>query len=208
MPGLTAASLAAGLDAICAGMDASADELNELDGRLGDGDLGVSLQRGARDLRPVLDSPPADLGALLLQSAQAFTRTSGSSFGTLLATGLLTAARAFRGREESDWSELPSVLGDALAAMQRRGRGELGDKTVLDALAAVRSACDGLSEPAAMLAAADSATDRALAEFRGRQSRLGRARMFGERSVGLDDPGMLAFRRMLDALLAADRTPA
>lgn len=185
-------------------MDACAEELNALDGKLGDGDLGVTLQRGARDLRAVLDDPQDDLGVFLMKCAQAFTRTSGSSFGTLLATGLMAGAKALRGRHEAAWAELPSVMADALAAMQKRGKGALGDKTVLDALEAARAACDGLSEPAELLDAADRAVDRALSEFRDRPSRLGRARMFGERSVGLDDPGMMAFRRMLDAIVESD----
>ncbi len=182
-------------------MDCCAEELNALDGTLGDGDLGVTMQRGARDLRDVLADPPDDVGMLLFACAQAFTRTSGSSFGTLLATGLMAGAKAFRGRERVDWAEIPDVLGQALAAMQKRGKGELGDKTVLDALAATRSGCEGLAAPAELLAAADKAVEGALSEFRGRPSRLGRARMFGEKSVGLDDPGMVAYRRMLDALI-------
>ena len=195
------ASLMAGLRAICERMDACAGELNDLDGRLGDGDLGVTMQRGARDLREVLSEAPDDLGVLLVKSAQAFTRTSGSSFGTLLATGLMAGAKAFRGRAEVAWAELPGAMADALAAMQKRGKGELGDKTVLDALEAVRTACDGLAEPGDLLQAADSATNSALEKFRGKPSRLGRARMFGEKSIGQDDPGMMAFRRMLDALV-------
>lgn len=204
MPGLSAASLKSGFGAVCERMDACAEELNALDGKLGDGDLGVTLQRGARDLRAVLDDPQDDLGVFLMKCAQAFTRTSGSSFGTLLATGLMAGAKALRGRHEAAWAELPSVMADALAAMQKRGKGALGDKTVLDALEAARAACDGLSEPAELLDAADRAVDRALSEFRDRPSRLGRARMFGERSVGLDDPGMMAFRRMLDAIVESD----
>ena len=173
-----------------------------MDGRLGDGDLGVTMQRGARDMQSVLANPPDDLGVFLMKCAQAFTRTSGSSFGTLLATGLMAGAKAFKGRTEVDWGEVPQVLELSLAAMQRRGKGELGDKTVLDILHAVRTACKDLTEPADLLAAADRAADRALEEYREKPSRLGRARMFGEKSIGLDDPGMLAFRRMLDGLAA------
>ena len=201
MSGLDVASLKAGLSAICERMDACAGELNDLDGKLGDGDLGVTMQRGARDLREVLNEVPDDLGVLLMKSAQAFTRTSGSSFGTLLATGLMAGAKAFRGRAEVAWAELPGAMTDALAAMKKRGKGELGDKTVLDTLESVCVACNGLHEPHDLLQAADSAANSALEDFRDRPSRLGRARMFGEKSVGLDDPGMVAFRRMLDALV-------
>ena len=55
-----------------------------------------------------------------------------------------------------------------------------------------------------ILAAADRATNQALDRFRELPNTLGRARMFGATSIGLDDPGMLAFRRLLDGLIAAD----
>ena len=97
-------SLKSGFGAICERMDACAEELNALDGKLGDGDLGVTLQRGARDLRAALDDPQDDLGVFLMKCAQAFTRTSGSSFGTLLATGLMAGAKSLRGRRETAWA--------------------------------------------------------------------------------------------------------
>ena len=84
--------------------------------------------------------------------------------------------------------------------MLSRGRGELGAKSVLDSLDAIARATAGLAEPAAILAAADRAASAALAEFRDKPNRLGRARMFGDKSRGVDDPGMLAVRRLLDGL--------
>ena len=84
--------------------------------------------------------------------------------------------------------------------MMARGRGSLGDKSLLDVVDAVAAAAEGLETPEELLAAADKATDEALAAFRDQPNKLGRARMFGDKSVGLDDPGMLAFRRLLDAL--------
>jgi len=198
--GFTTETLKAGLVGICTRLDACADELNSVDAKLGDGDLGVTMSRGARDLQPVLDDLPEDVGMAFMKCAQAFTKTSGSSYGTLLATGLMAGAKACKGRTEVPWSEVSALLAGALAAMQNRGKGALGDKTVLDALDAVRATTEGLSEPQELLAAADRATDATLDEFRDKPSKLGRARMFGDKSVGLDDPGMLAFRRVLDGL--------
>ena len=61
-------------------------------------------------------------------------------------------------------------------------------------------ATEWINDPAAILVAASGAVDETLAGFRGLPNRLGRARMFAEKSVGLDDPGMVAFRRILDGL--------
>ncbi len=196
---LTTAVLADGLRRIAAHLETVAEALNALDGQLGDGDLGVTMQRGGRELTRVLPTLPDDVGMALLACAQAMTRVSGSSYGTLLATGLMAAAKATRGRTEVPWSELPALLRDALAAMMARGKASLGDKTVLDVLDAAARAVDGVPAPA-MLAAATEAVDATMAQMRGQPAKVGRARIFAERSVGLDDPGMLAFREMLRGL--------
>ena len=197
---LTSPVLAEGLRRIAAHMDGVADELNALDGQLGDGDLGVTMTRGGRALLEVLPTLPADVGMALMACAQAVTKVSGSSYGTLLATGLMAAAKTTRGRTEVPWSETAALLRAALEAMMARGKAALGDKTVLDALGAATGAAEGKGEPAEILAATAGAVDVALERMRGLPCKVGRARIFGERSVGLDDPGMRAFREMLRAL--------
>lgn len=197
---LTTPALADGLRRIAAHMETVADELNALDGQLGDGDLGVTMQRGGRALHDILPTLPADVGIALMACAQAMTKVSGSSYGTLLATGLMAAAKATRGRTEVPWSEMAALLRGALEAMMTRGKASLGDKTVLDALDAAAGAAEGKTEPADLLLAMATAVDAALAKMRDQHAKIGRARIFGERSVGLDDPGMRAFRDVLRGL--------
>ncbi len=196
---LTTGALADGLQRIAAHMETVAEALNAADGQLGDGDLGVTMQRGGREVVKALPTLPDDVGMALLACAQAVTRVSGSSYGTLLATGLMAAAKATRGRTEVPWSECSALLAAALQAMMARGKASLGDKTVLDVLDAAAHAVDGVG-PAEMLAAASGAVDNTMTRMRGQQAKIGRARIFGERSAGLDDPGMLAFREMLRGL--------
>ena len=197
---LTTESLKAGLTRIAAAMEEAADELNTADGKLGDGDLGVTMVRGGRLVMEALPDLPEDVGMALMKCAQAFTKTSGSSYGTLLATGLMSAAKATKGRTEVPWSEAEALLGGALEAMMLRGKASLGDKTVLDTIDAARSEIAGLDDPAAIVAAADKGAARALDRFRDQPNKVGRARIFGDKSIGLDDPGMLAFKRVLEAL--------
>lgn len=205
--GFTREHLRRAIESIAAKADAASEELNSQDAKLGDGDLGITVAKGWREL--VLDSAdlPQDLGKAFLACAKAFQRVSSSSFGTLVATAFMSAAKATKGRSEAEWGEVSDLLAGARDAMMARGRGSLGDKSLLDAVDAVAGATAGLAEPAEILAAADRATDQALERFRTLPNRLGRARMFGARSIGLDDPGMLAFRRLLDGL-TSDRTSA
>ena len=120
---LTTAVLRDVLKRIIDKLEACADELNALDAKLGDGDLGVTMVRGARGVAAELLTLPDDLGMALLKCAQAFTKLSGSTYGTLVATGLMSAVKATKGRTEVAWSEISSLLADGPAgdgAAQRR----------------------------------------------------------------------------------------
>ncbi len=181
-------------------MEESADELNAADGLLGDGDLGITMVRGFREIIEVRDSLPDDVGMALFQCAKAFTKSSGSSYGTLLATGLMSVAKKKKGQQEIQVEEISALLNDALDAMKQRGKAELGDKTVLDVIAASSQAAKDQSDGSSVLKAINDAVTITIDEFRSRQSKIGRARIFSEKSIGLDDPGMLAFRKMLEAL--------
>ncbi|WP_213766408.1 dihydroxyacetone kinase subunit L [Caballeronia sp. dw_19] len=179
-------------------MDSAAPELNRLDGQLGDGDLGVTLVKSAAAVRTALDAGPyADLGQLFKACAMGCARASGSSFGTLLTLTFMTLAKRLEGCATLEWNALPAELQASLDAMSQRGGAKLGDKTVLDTLAAARDAIEGLSDPKAQHAAASAAVDAAIESFRTQPNRIGRARMFAQKSIGLDDPGMIAFRYMV-----------
>jgi dihydroxyacetone kinase-like protein len=197
---LARTELVKGLGAVADHMEAVKDKLNEIDGKLGDGDLGVSMVRGGREVKAILAELPPDIGESLMKVAQAFTRVSGSSYGTLVATGLLAAAKATRGRSEVPWSDVSGLLRGALEAMKKRGKADLGNKTVLDTLDAAATATEGLDDPAAMLAAAKKAASDTMDRMRDTPAQIGRARIFGDKSVGLDDPGMVAFCEILNGL--------
>lgn len=180
-----------------AAMERDFDLLNTADGALGDGDLGITMTRGMSAISENAENLPDDLGMALLQCAQAFTKASGSSYGTLLATGLMAMAKSVKGETQIPTSQIAELIGLARDQMQARGKAELGGKTVLDSLDAVAKAVDGTANTAD---AAATAVDDALVQFKDKKATIGRARIFAEKSVGLDDPGMLAMNRIIKAL--------
>lgn len=199
---LTKAALVQAIDRVAAAMERDFGELNAADGALGDGDLGVTLTRGMRAISEMKDDLPDDIGMALFQCAQAFTKSSGSSYGTLMATGLMTAAKTLKGQTEFDASEISNLVAAARDKMQERGKAELGGKTVLDSLDAVAQATAGLDATDALADAAAKAVDQALDNIRDKPATIGRARIFGEKSIGMDDPGMLAMQRIVKAAAA------
>ena len=179
-------------------LESSAEELNGLDAQLGDGDLGVTMVRGGRQLLEIREELPDDWGTALLKCAQAFTKTSGSSYGTILATGLMAMAKQKKGQSEMDATEWASLLKLALEAMQQRGKAELGQKTILDPLSAAQMKLE--SAPEASLTDLIEVVQQTIDDFRDKPCQIGRARIFQDKSIGLDDPGMVAFKRLLEGL--------
>jgi dihydroxyacetone kinase-like protein len=186
---------------LAAAAEGAAEMLNAADGRLGDGDLGITLSNGWREAAKRTEGLSGDVGLAFLETAKAFQAACASSFGTLTATGLMSVAAACKGRSEIPWSEVPALLAGAMDAMRKRGKGELGQKSVLDIINALAIATSGCDSPSEQAVVARQACERTLEQFRDRPNGLGRARMFAEKSVGVDDPGMLAVQVMVCALI-------
>ncbi|NYZ13945.1 dihydroxyacetone kinase subunit L [Azospirillum sp. RWY-5-1] len=207
---LTSPAIAEFLDRAVQRLPGIRDQLNEADSRLGDGDTGMTVARVMEAMRAASVGLPADTGQALAVVARAASQASGSSLASVVTIGLMAAAKTARGRETVDRAGVAALLQVAIDAITARSGAGLGDKTVLDSLDAIRAELAG-HDPAAPdtgtgVAAPDTGTGvaadaarRALCAFRDRPSKLGRARVYGDRSIGFDDPGMLAACLILDA---------
>jgi dihydroxyacetone kinase-like protein len=197
---LTSENIRDAVSRIMAVLPALELELNQADSKLGDGDTGGMLARVIQAMDAAVPANGLEVGACLSAYAKATVSATGSSLGTLIATALMTASRKTKGHTEVSWSELGTILGEARDAMSARGGASLGDKTVLDALDAVAKSIAGLDQGSVIHAAALTAARGTLEEFRDRPNKMGRARMFADASKGLDDPGMLAVVRVIEAI--------
>ena len=198
--GLDRSVLLGAIERLHAEMQTQFDVLNTADGKLGDGDLGITMTRGMEAIAEVADDLSEDLGLALLKCSQAFTKSSGSSYGTLMALAMMAIAKQIKGQTMIAPSDLNGLVIVARDQIQTRGKAELGGKTVLDSLDAIVQRTSGKTDLEDICAAATEAVDEALAAFQGKPATMGRARMFGEKSVGLDDPGMLAMKFIVYAM--------
>lgn len=180
-----------------AAMATLADRLNAADAQLGDGDTGTMLARLIGTFAAVDIKGSADLGAAFMAMAKAGASSTGSSLGTLVITAMMVAGKATAGKAEIEWTELPGLVAAIRDAAMARGKAELGNKTIVDGLDALARALEGKADAASAAQAASAAMDAVLAEFRQKPSAMGRARMFAEKSIGLDDPGMLALAEIV-----------
>lgn len=188
---------------MAAKMEACSEELNALDRQVGDGDIGITLTAGFRGITEIADQLSDDVGASLLACAEAFAETRASSFGTLFARGIMAAAGEVQGETAVAWTKISILLEKGIERMARLGKSSLGDKTVLDMLEAIRLAVLAKSRPEEILEAAHQAATLALEEFRFRACKQGRARIFAEQTVGLNDPGMVVIQKLVEALWEA-----
>jgi phosphoenolpyruvate---glycerone phosphotransferase subunit DhaL len=189
---LTVAGIADAVRRMHAGAASIRDELNAADRLLGDGDTGMTIAAVVSAWHDALATVPADVATLLRELARETRRASGSSLGSVLAIGLVAAAKQAAMHTSADREAVVAMLDAAVAAIAERSGAAPGDKTVLDALLAVRDALARASDEHALLDVAIQALTEALAAFRSREARIGRARMYGAKSIGHDDPGMLA----------------
>lgn len=195
----TVADLSAGVVRANAAMSGLEQILNDADAKLGDGDTGGMLVRLISRMTEVELSHTSDVGTAFTLLAKAAITATGSSLGTLVATGLMTVAKAKKGQKSIETDELAGLLLQCRDAMIARGGAELGDKTVLDSLEAVITALNSNAGPR-VSETVNVAAHQALQDFRERPNKRGRARMFGDATIGLDDPGMLAFARLTAAI--------
>ena len=198
--GLDRSALLGVIERLNVEMQKQFDVLNAADGKLGDGDLGITLTRGMEAIADVAGELPEDLGLAMLQCSQAFTKSSGSSYGTLMALAMMAIAKQTKGQTNIDPIDLNALVATARDQIQTRGKAEIGGKTVLDSLDAVVNHTSGKSDLEDIRTSAVAAVDAALVDFHNKPATMGRARMFGEKSIGLDDPGMLAMKFIVYAI--------
>ncbi len=117
-------------------LTAQKDYLCELDGAMGDGDQGVTMAIGFGAIAAALPAlADQDIGTIVTTSGLAFNNAAASTIGALFATACLRAGKAVQGKTALDLADLATMAAAACTGIQARGKAQVGDKTVLDALA-------------------------------------------------------------------------
>ena len=174
----------------------SYDEFNAADGKIGDGDLGVTILHGLEEVNNNIGKFSDDMGANFMICSQAFVKKSGSSFGTLIAFSFINISKNLKGKLECNHEDILSIFEISLKTILERGKTNLGDKTIADTLDLI---IKKLKDNKNYSDVFKSATKQALENFKGKKIKIGRARMFEDKTKDLDDPGMFALNRLTNA---------
>ncbi|BAU33145.1 DAK2 domain-containing protein [Microcella alkaliphila] len=178
-----------------------ADELGDLDQALGDGDLGITVSLGAQAALEALEQLPSDAKPteVVLACAKAFANANPSTMAALVAGALLAGSRVWGDAEKVD-SEMVNAFALAAAeSISQRGKSQVGDKTILDAMFPAAEALRNTEGAAKRIDAAIAAAERGVMTSKELQSRRGRASWLQDRSIGLQDPGATAYLRFLQS---------
>jgi len=169
----------------------------ELDSVAGDGDFGMSVAKGFKQLKSEWDDIAKDtIGAFLKDAGMIITEYCGGASGPIWGSAFLAAAKSTKGKEEINLEEFATMMEAAVAGIQKRGNAQLGDKTLLDALIPTTVALrEGAQENSDMLTAMINGA-RAAREGAEKTKTMiasrGRASYVGERSLDYPDAGAMA----------------
>ena len=171
----------------------SYDDFNAADGKIGDGDLGVTILHGLEEVNNNINKFNDDMGANFMLCSKAFVKKSGSSFGTLIAFSFMNISKNLKGKSECKHEDILSIFEISLKTILERGKTNLGDKTIADSLdLIIRNLKDNQNYSDVF----KLSTKQALDDFKGKKIKIGRARMFEDKTMDLDDPGMFALNRL------------
>ena len=171
------------------------DALVELDSRMGDGDLGLTMSKAftaAHD--EMADTEETDLGKILMKAGMIMAKAAPSTMGTLMATGFMRGGKAVSGKKEITTADLAGFFQAFVGGIMERGKSKPGDKTVVDSLkpaADTLEACKGQELQIALKEALLSA-EKGLESSKELIAKHGRIAYYKEQSIGQQDPGATA----------------
>lgn len=201
------------IDIIKAAIVRSADKaiyfksmLTLLDNYSGDGDMGISVEKGCLALKEIVhDFDDNDIGSFFDECARRFNQVAASTIGTLLSSAFQMLGKKFAGKinlNDNDILMIPEYMSDAIAM---RGHASLGNKTLLDALIPFSHAlleafekCQNINEAGKQAA---KVAKEAAKSTRGMIATIGRAKWFGQRSKDYLDPGAVLCSLIIDAIV-------
>jgi dihydroxyacetone kinase-like protein len=194
------------LQAVAIALEHNKDYLIELDAAIGDADHGINMNRGFQKVVSQLPSvADQDIGNILKTVSMTLISTVGGASGPLYGTMFLRSSTAVAGKSELTDEDMVALLEAAVDGIIQRGKANLGDKTMLDALwpasdAFKQAVANGASTQEALQHAV-AAAEQGMKDTIPLVAKKGRASYLGDRSANHQDPGATSTYLILKALL-------
>ncbi|MDM8532094.1 dihydroxyacetone kinase subunit DhaL [Anaerolineales bacterium HSG25] len=180
--------------------------LTDLDAAIGDADHGINMDRGYTAVKKNIETTEhKDIGSLLKTTAMTLISSVGGASGPLYGTFFLRASTVCMGKTELTDAEFVAMFKVGLHGIVQRGKANLADKTMVDALTPALEAMTQALENGAtltdILQAGTDAAEQGMQQTIPMLAKKGRASYLGERSIGHQDPGATSAYLMLKTAL-------
>ena len=206
MTSITCEQLPALFQGVAAIFAEKKEELCNMDAQMGDGDLGLTMDKGYGALPALLQEnmEAGDIGKTLMKGGMKMSSLVPSTMGTLMSSGIMEGGKALKGKDAMGPRELADCLTAFAAGVQKRGKCQLGDRTILDALeagaqAAAQAAEEG-GDLSAVIAAACEGAAQGVEATKDMVPKFGKAAVFAAKAKGVPDQGAMAGLYMLQGL--------
>lgn len=181
------------------------DEWTKLDGAIGDGDHGINMSVGFREVVKQLDALPddTDVAGTFKLVGMTLLRKVGGASGPLYGSFFMKAGAEVADQSEVSFDDLRRMLRAGVDSIQARGKAELGDKTMLDSYLPRLDVLEAAyaADPAAALTAFVARMRQGSDDTIPLVAKKGRAMRQGPRSVGHRDPGSQSSWMLMNCLL-------
>lgn len=201
---ITKDELAARLRSACAEVVAAEDELTEIDSRFGDADHGLTMVKIAGAIDDAVVAAEGGIQEMLDDAAMAVMVLNGGSAVPLWNTWLDALQEAAPEGDAVDAAQLKAMFAHALEELSDMSGAAVGDKTMMDAFipaCEAVAACDG--DEAALFEAAARAAQEGAESTKGFASKFGRAKSYGDKTIGTPDAGAVSMARFFKGLARA-----
>ena len=164
----------------------------ELDSVIGDGDLGITMEKGfaaaAETAKGLLAEEP---GSIFMKAGMAMAKAAPSTMGTLMSTGLMRGGKALIGKSELSVPDMRVFLTAFLQGVMERGKAKPGEKTLVDILTPAVHEMEAYTgdDIARIWKKALEGAESGLEAAKALESQHGKAAVFREKTRGLEDPG-------------------
>ena len=188
---MTKQEFASRLQNACAAVTAAEQELTEIDSRFGDADHGLTMSKIAKAISAAAGESEGGIQAMLDDAAMAVMVLNGGSAVPLWNTWLDGLQEEAPEGNEIDTAGIQAIFAKALKALSDMSGAKVGDKTMMDALIPASQAIaaySGSDEAGLFDAAAQAALQGAEASKQF-VSKFGRAKSYGEQTIGTPDAG-------------------
>ena len=196
--------LAARLMHACRRVEEAEELLTEIDSKFGDADHGLTMAKIAEAIAQAVEESAGGIQSMLDDAAMAVMVLNGGSAVPLWNSWLDGLQEAAPAGEEADTAALQAMFASALEALSDMSGAEVGDKTMMDALIPASQAIAAWSgDEAGLFDAAAQAAQEGAEATKNFVSKFGRAKSYGEKTIGTPDAGAVSmacfFRGLAEA---------